>query len=445
MAVSDQDDKQERPIRPPAGRRVIAALGALAGCEAIVAGSLAWQAYGSRPTLIDPNDTWTLWAVILLGAGASIYLEQTYRWAARMSGPVLGILAAMILSNLKVLPTESPVYDTVSQYLVPVALPLLLFRANVLKIIRVTGPMFVAFHVATLGTVLGAVLAAWLFRDAFPRVAEVAGIMTGSYVGGAVNFLAIKEIFQVGSDLANPLIVADNVVMAGLFAVLLLMSAMPFFLRRYAHPHSIAESTDQLLAASYWRRKEIALVDLAKSLAIAVGIAAASFHLAAAVGRSGAPALVREVFGNLYVNITWLSLAVATLFGRRLEAIAGSDELGALLLYVFFFVIGCPADLVAVVRNVPAMFLFCLTIAAVNLAVTMLLGRLLRLNLEDLLLSVNATLGGPATAAAMAIAKGWHRLVLPAVLVGIWGYVIGTPLGVFLARFLTWVLGPVRG
>ena len=57
-------------------------------------------------------------------------------------------------------------------------------------------------------------------------------------------------------------------------------------------------------------------------------------------------------------------------------------------------------------------------------------------DLEHLLLCVNATLGGPATAAAMAIAKGWPRLVLPAVLVGIWGYVIGTPLGLLVGRLL---------
>ena len=98
--------------------------------------------------------------------------------------------------------------------------------------------------------------------------------------------------------------------------------------------------------------------------------------------------------------------------------------------------IGLPANLVSVVGRVPLMFAFCAVIAAVNLVLTLAVGRLLRLDLEHLLLCVNATLGGPATAAAMAIAKGWPRLVLPAVLVGIWGYVIGTPLGLLVGRLL---------
>ena len=36
----------------------------------------------------------------------------------------------------------------------------------------------------------------------------------------------------------------------------------------------------------------------------------------------------------------------------------------------------------------------------------------------------------------MAIAKGWPKLVLPSLLVGIWGYVIGTFLGVLVGEML---------
>ncbi len=49
---------------------------------------------------------------------------------------------------------------------------------------------------------------------------------------------------------------------------------------------------------------------------------------------------------------------------------------------------------------------------------------------------MNANLGGAPSAAAMATSAGWPRLVLPAILVGIWGYVIGTPLGVMVVEML---------
>ncbi len=89
-----------------------------------------------------------------------------------------------------------------------------------------------------------------------------------------------------------------------------------------------------------------------------------------------------------------------------------------------------------VIVQVPLLFVFCLVMAVVNLVVTFALGKLPRLNLEDVALAVNASLGGPTSAAAMAIAMGWSKLVLPALLVGIWGYAIGTAVGLAVGETL---------
>ena len=48
----------------------------------------------------------------------------------------------------------------------------------------------------------------------------------------------------------------------------------------------------------------------------------------------------------------------------------------------------------------------------------------------------NACVGGPATAAAAAAARGWPAAVQPAVLAGTVGYVVGTPLAVAVAAAL---------
>ena len=138
--------------------------------------------------------------------------------------------------------------------------------------------------------------------------------------------------------------------------------------------------------------------------------------------------------------MTALCVLVASLFHKRLERIHGADELGTYLIYLFFFVIGAPADLVTIIREVPVLFLLCGIMAAVNVVTTLGLTLLLRRNLEEAALACNATLGGAPSAAALAIAKGWTPLVLPAILVGVWGYVIGTSLGLFLGRLLSHAL-----
>lgn len=388
--------------------------------------------------LIPASETWLLLALIVCGVALCIYLEQTFRWAARTSGPVLALVVAMILSNLRLVPAEAPVYDAIDDYFVPVAIPLLLFQANLRRILRETGPMFLTFHLAAVGTVLGAFVAFWIFRGSVVRVDELAGVMTGSYIGGGVNFVALKNTYNLPSELSNPLIVADNFIMAGMFAVLLVMAGSKLFRRWYPHPHSLAgdQEDSQVLAARYWRRKEIALKDIAWSLAIAIAIVAVSRLLSQSVREHTSSRLVTAFFGSPFVLITFLTAGVVTLFHRKVEKINGAEELGAYFLYLFFFVIGLRADLIAVVRNVPELFAFCLVMALVNLAFTLGIGRLLRLNLEELLLSINATLGGAPSAAAMAISTGWHKLVLPGVLVSVWGYVIGTFVGVVITETL---------
>ncbi|HEY5909829.1 MAG TPA: DUF819 family protein [Verrucomicrobiae bacterium] len=399
-------------------------------------------------SLISPNDSWTLWALIVSGTALAIWLEQKWKWAARLSGPVLALLIAMTLSNTGIMPAKSPAYDFVDDYLVPLAIPLLLFRANALQIVRSTGRMFLAFHLSSIGTLAGTFLAVFLLRRwvASPDLEHAAGMMAASYIGGAVNFMAIKSSYHVSEQVSDPLIVADNFVMAALFVVLLAAAASSFFRRRYPHPHSLESNSAEAgtLAAQHWQRKGIGLLDIAKALAIGLLVVAASKgveHVVSGVfGDVGQGSLALQMLQvlctNKFVLITALSLLTATVFHRSLSAINGPEELGTFTLYIFLFCIGLPADLKAVLVQAPLFFVFCAVIAVVNLVVTLALGKVLRFNLEELLLAVNANLGGAPSAAAMAISAGWPRLVLPGILVGIWGYVIGTPVGVIVVEAL---------
>ncbi len=395
-------------------------------------------------SLIPSDQTWLLLAAIVVGAAFSIFLEQRFRWAARIGGPTLALGVAMILSNARVLPLAAPAYDVVDDYMVPIAIPLLLLRANIGRILRETGSLLGAFHIAALGTVIGAILAAVIFRSAFDFVPEVTGIMTGSYIGGSVNLVAIRNTYAVAPELSNPLIVADNFIMAAMFAVLIVLSGSRVLRRHYPHPHSLAgdKVDSRELTRQYWQRKDIGLLDLAQGLGVAITIAAIAIGVSAVLRARIQSGFIFSMVGSPFVLITFLTVVFTSVFSRWSESIRGGEEVGMFLLYLFFFVLGVRADLVQVILNVPVLFLFCLLMAVTNLGVTLALGRLFRMNLEDLILSVNATLGGAPSAAAMAISRGWSGLVLPGLLVGIWGYVVGTPIGIAMVEFLRRILAP---
>ena len=64
-------------------------------------------------TLIQADDTWGLLGVMCLSVALSIFLEQKYRWAARVSGSIIALILAMAMANIGVIPISSVLYDDI--------------------------------------------------------------------------------------------------------------------------------------------------------------------------------------------------------------------------------------------------------------------------------------------------------------------------------------------
>ena len=84
-------------------------------------------------TIIAADNTWALWAVLALTVAISIFLEQKYKWASNISAPVISIIIAFILANIKAIPVVSGVYDTAGTYCIPLATAMMYIR-QILKI-----------------------------------------------------------------------------------------------------------------------------------------------------------------------------------------------------------------------------------------------------------------------------------------------------------------------
>jgi uncharacterized membrane protein len=106
-------------------------------------------------SLVAADRDWTIWALLLGAAALGIWSERT-RWGARLSGCLVTMGVTFALSNLRILPAAGAApYDVTWSYLVPLAIPLLLLRADLRRILREAGPTLVAFAVGAAGTVLG--------------------------------------------------------------------------------------------------------------------------------------------------------------------------------------------------------------------------------------------------------------------------------------------------
>ena len=399
-------------------------------------------------TLISADNNWALLSILFLSAFLAIYLEQKYKWAAKLTGAVIALIIAVLLTNLGIIPTAAPVFDDIVWgYAVPLAIPLLLLDANVIKIWRETGKLLVIFLIGAAGTFAGALVGTALLSGLVEGLPGVAAMMTGSYIGGGVNFTAIADAFNVSGGLISAATVADNLNMAIYLMILLAIASSAFFKRHYSHPHIDEvekrglDKEGETLAASYWERHDISLKDIAASLAYAAVVVTVSKLIATFLSgiipeSNGFLKMLNTFFGSQYVWITNVSMVFASFFEDRAKQMHGAREVGTWLIYLFYFVIGVPASIIMIIRNAPLLLLFCFILVVFNMAFCFGFGRLLRIDLEDIILASNANIGGPTTAAGMAISMGWTRLVGPCMLVGTFGYVIGTWLGIIIGSIL---------
>ncbi|CEK38583.1 DUF819 domain-containing protein [Paraclostridium sordellii] len=188
-------------------------------------------------SFISPDNTWVLWAIITGWAAFSIYLEQKYDWASKVSGAIIALIGAMVLSNLNIIPVEAQVYDQVWGYVVPLAITLLLYQCNIKKIGKESARILTIFLISSVGAMIGAIVGYLALHKIIPDLNMVAAMMSGSYIGGSVNFAAMSGAFDVPGDLVSAAVVADNLLMALYFFVLMAIPSVAFFRKKFKHPH----------------------------------------------------------------------------------------------------------------------------------------------------------------------------------------------------------------
>lgn len=394
-------------------------------------------------SFISAESTWILWAVLASCAALAIFLEQKYTWASKVTGCILALTFTLILSNLKIIPTEAPVYDAVWDYVVPLAVPMLLFNADIKKIGRDSGRVLIIYLLSGIGTVLGGFVAYFALKNAIPALNDIVPMFVGTYTGGSVNFVAMSQQYKVPGATVSAALVADNLLMALYFFTLMALPTMAVIKKHYKMPLVNAleqqsesdKEVNKTMAAKYWGAKEISLKDIAFTVALSFVIVAVSDKLATVFGdlfkgEGAASAIFGGLLGNKYLLMTTFTMILASVFPKQISSIRGSQEIGTFLIYLFFAVIGAPASIGLILRESPLLLVFALIVVLINLIVSLIFGKLFKFNIEEIIIASNANVGGPTTAAAMAVSKGWTELIVPALLVGTLGYVIGNYYGI---------------
>ncbi|GAB3699220.1 DUF819 family protein [Spirosoma flavus] len=347
---------------------------------------------------------------------------------------LLVIIVTAAEANLGIVPTtETPVYDSIFSYVAPFSLFLLLLSVN-LKDLRQAGlPMLTMFLVGSVGTIIGVIISVWTFSA--PQTVgnlfyALAGMFTGTYIGGSINYHAVALHYKVSNagNLFVAATAADNI-MTALWMVATI--ALPRLLQQRFPRHlptaELSESTTDAPADDPFTDVEkIAPNDLAILLALGFGAIFLAKQLATLL-----PSI------PFVLILTTLALALAQF--RAVNKLRGSRLLGLFGVYIFLAVIGAYCDVAALIRDGQLAFVLLgmiLLLVLIHAVIVFGIGAFFRQDWDVLSIASQANIGGATSALALARSLNRPDLQLPAVLVGTLGNAIGTYLGILVAEVL---------
>ena len=374
--------------------------------------------------------------VLLLLIVLSEWLGTTKFFRHIGAGLIVIILAAT-LANLHIIPSSQnapPLYNQIFKYVAPIAIFFLLLDVK-LKNLRYAGvSMMTMFLIGSICTMAGAIIGYYIVAPQNNHVNSafaVAGMYTGTYIGGSANLNAIAVQYGVIKDgnLYAAVNVVDNIITTiWIMATLVLPSVLQkLFPRKKTIPPQEASTSNEELFQQIMSKKETINV-LNISILLLLGVGSLFLSNLASFYFSKIPSIL---------VLTTIALILAQV--PAIQKIQGGKTLGYFLVLLFLAVIGAYCDLNALRQcgGIAGILLLWVTIIVlVHAIILFVVGGIFKQDWDIVSIASNANIGGTATAAVCANSLGRHDLQLPGILAGAVGNAIGTYAGIAVAELL---------
>jgi len=358
----------------------------------------------------------------------SIYIGKT-KLGKQLGAALLVILFTAVIANLKLIPSASNsigLYNVIFRYIAPISIFYLLLNVNLNSIKKAGLPMISLFIIGSLATTFG-ILLSWILLSPETVLGNdakiVAGMLTGTYTGGSVNFnaVALEYGFQKKGILYAGTIAVDNVVTAlWILVTLILPMLLSRILKSKIGVNKI--NSDKLRFSD----KGINITSLAWLTFLGI----TSFYLSE---------ILVEYFPRIPSILILTTIGIGLAQTKFVSNLNGSHDLGLYLVYLFLAVIGAYCEIGAVYQLKEigiTLLLFSSLAVLIHGILTVLFGGLLYRDWQMIAIVSQANVGGGASAIALAETFERNELVLPAILVGTLGNALGTYLGFFVVYVL---------
>ncbi|MCR5115135.1 MAG: DUF819 family protein [Bacteroidales bacterium] len=373
-----------------------------------------------------------------------ILLFNRYKWAKTVGTVILAYAVGLIPALLgwtdfgtdeAAAATMGKVQTWIMNLAVPIAIPLMLFNCNFKLWTKSLPKTAAALGGGILAVLIAIISGFFLFRHAgIPDIANVAGMMTGIYTGGTMNFNALGVALHVEPSTITTVLTFEMLVT---FPIIMFIVAGGYKLFRKLLPYrdeSVTVDTDggqdlehgieQYHGMLRWRTFLRSLV----GLAISIGLLA--------IG-AGLSLLLTGKLNELVIILTITTLSIAASFIKPIREIPKTFELGMFFILIFSIVVASQFDLWKINTSALATGAFLLFIVLVSSLLHLLFCRIFKVSGDLYGVGLVALLCSPPFVPPVVGAMGNKKVLISGIVIGLIGYAIGTYLGVALA----WGLG----
>lgn len=352
---------------------------------------------------------------------------------------LLGIIAALIiylLNNLGVSITLNADVGQISSFVtISIAIPLLLFSANLKEVKKLSNTVLKSFLSLAVSAVVVTALVFYVYGKQMEFGAELSGMAIGLYTGGTPNLNAIGNIFSLPTTIIATANVSDMIIGAVFYIFLLLASKpllnkfLPYKEETYLKEDSDIKNIDDVEVASFRIHKK-----LVSSTLIAFGMAIVSAVVGLVVW-----ILLGSKDGTMFDILVPTLMIGVTVFGiigsfnKKIRETKGMNVVGQYFILVFSFALASSIDFSELQGAFSDILILYGVITILVFILHVLISKALKINADCTIVTLTAGLYGPAFVPAITNQIKNDNLTVPGLITGAVGYAIGTILGVLLA------------
>jgi uncharacterized membrane protein len=363
-----------------------------------------------------------------------LYLCRKVPMINKLGSVVIAYGVGLIIGNTGILPEGSPsLLDGLTTITVPLAIPLLLFSANIRAWFSMAGKTLLSMLGALIAVIIVVTTGYLLFRGAgMKELWKISGMLVGLYSGGTPNLASLKMMLNVTPDVY--LITHTYDLLLGsiylLFLITLGRSVFGKLLRPYHFGGKGAHLTmNQLDGKDPYQGifKKKTLIPLTGALGISV--------LLFAIG-GGLSLLVPESAQMVIVILTITTLGILMSLVPSVNRIDKTFELGMYLILIFSLVVASMANLREFSGAAPGLFLYITYVVFGGLILHVLFSRFAKVDADTMMVTSAALICSPPFVPVIAGAIRNREVIVSGLTVGILGYAIGNYLGYFIALLI---------